>query len=78
MSKRFSVLAAALVVSGRSDLTTFIGCSSSRRMLEIPTEQVDDPSIEERTRLVFDDSDEGVLRREHANFAIPCDFPFDP
>jgi len=77
MSKRFSVLAAALVVSGRSDLTTFIRCSSSG-MLELPTEQVDDPSIEERTRLVFDDSDEGVLRREHANFAMPCDFPFDP
>ena len=47
-------------------------------MLELPTQQVDDPSIDERTRLVFDNSDEGVLRREHANFAMPCDFPFDP
>ncbi len=68
MSKRFSILAAALVASGRSDLTTFIGCSSSRRMLELPTEQVDDLSIEERTRLVFDDSDEGVLETRAREF----------
>jgi len=77
MSKRFSILAAALVASRRSDLTSAIGCPSSR-ILELPAKQIDDLSIEERTRFVYADPEEGVLGADDAYSAMPCDFPFDP
>jgi hypothetical protein len=76
MSKRFSILAAALAASGRSDLTAFIGRSSSR-MRELPTRQVDDISIE-RTRFVYADPEEEVSKSDAAYSFVPSDFPFGP
>jgi hypothetical protein len=56
MSKRFSILAAALVASGRSHLTASLVHSASR-LLELPPRQFDD-LIEERSRPVFADPDD--------------------
>jgi len=50
MSKRFSILAAALVASGRSFSTTSIDRPGPRQ-LELPSRQFDYLSIEERSRL---------------------------
>jgi len=70
MSKRFSILAAALVASGRGHLTATLDRSASRQ-LELPPRQFDHLSIEERSRLVFADPDDGLLGGEDENYAIP-------
>ena len=77
MSKRFSILAAALVASGRSLSTTFIDRPGPRQ-LELPSRQFDYLSIEERSRLAFADPEEGAFGSNDAYSAMPCDFPFDP
>ncbi len=56
MSKRFSILAAALVASGHSLSTIFM--DRSDRVLELQTNGIDDLSIEERSRLAFSDPEE--------------------
>jgi hypothetical protein len=71
MSKRFSILAAALVASGRSHLTVSLDHSASR-LLELPPRQFDDLSIKERSRLVFADLDDGLLGGAGENSA-PCE-----
>jgi hypothetical protein len=73
MSKRFSILAAALVASGRSHSTAFKYHSGSR-LLDLPPRQVDDLSIEERSRLAFVDPDEGQLGSERAASAMPREY----
>jgi len=70
MSKRFSILAAALVASGRSHLTASLDHSASC-LLELPPRRFDDLSINERSRLVFADRDDGLLGGEGENSAIP-------
>ena len=73
MSKRFSILAAALVASGRSHSTAFKYHSGSR-LLDLPPRQVDDLSIEERSRLAFLDTDDGQLGSERATPATPREY----
>ena len=73
MSKRFSILAAALVASGRSHTTAFKYHSGSR-LLDLPPREVDDLSIEERSRLAFVDTDEGQLASERAASAMPREY----
>lgn len=73
MSKRFSILAAALVASGRSHSTAFIYHSGSR-LLDLPPRQVDDLSIEERSRLAFVNPDEGQRGSERAASAMPREY----
>ena len=73
MSKRFSILAAALVASGRSNTTAFKYHSGSR-LLDLPPREVDDLSIEERSRLAFADPDEGQLGSERAASALPREY----
>jgi hypothetical protein len=63
MSKRYSILAAALVASGRSHLTVVVG-SSGLRPLELRSN--DDLSIEERSRLAFVDREDSPTLREPA------------
>ena len=66
MSKRFSILAAAaFVASGRSH-SAACKYHSGSRLLDLPPGQVDDLSIEERSRLAFVDPDEGQLGNERA------------
>ena len=66
MSKRFSILAAALVASGRGHTTAFKYHSGSR-LLDLPPREVDDLAIKERSRLGFVDPDEGQLGSERAD-----------
>jgi hypothetical protein len=73
MSKRFSILAAALVTSGRGHTTAFKYHSGSR-LLDLPPGQVDDLSIEERSRLAFADPDEGQLGSARAASALPREY----
>jgi hypothetical protein len=73
MSKRFSILAAALVASGRSHTTAFSYHSGSR-LLDLPPRDVDDLSIEERSRLAFVDPDEGQLGSERTASAMPSGY----
>ena len=73
MSKRFSILAAALVASGRSHSTASKYHSGSR-LLDLPPRQVDDLSIEERSRLAFVDPDEGQLGSERAPSAMSREY----
>jgi len=73
MSKRFSILAAALVASGRSHTTAFKYHSGSR-LLDLPPRQVDDLSIEERSRLAFVDPDEGQLGSERPASPMPREY----
>ena len=71
MSKRFSILAAALVASGRSHSTFKY---RRLRLLDLPPGQVDDVSIEERSRLAFVDPDEGQLGSGYAASAMPREY----
>ena len=73
MSKRFSILAAALVASGRGHTTAFKYHSGSR-LLDLPPREVDDLSIEERSRLGFVDPDEGQPASERADSAMPREY----
>ena len=73
MSKRFSILAAALVASGRTLSTTF-NDHPGPRLLELPSRQFDYLSIEERSRLAFADPDEGQLGSERAASALPREY----
>ena len=69
MSKRFSILAAALVASGRSLSTTLI--DRSGRLSRLQAEQDEDLSIEEIRRFVFVDLEEGRLGHERVNPVQP-------
>jgi hypothetical protein len=73
MSKRFSILAAALVASGRSHSAAFKYHSGSR-LLDLPSSQVDDLTIEERSRLAFIDPDERQFGNERAASAMPREY----
>jgi hypothetical protein len=73
MSKRFSILAAALVASGRSHSAAFKYHSGSR-LLDLPPRQVDDLMIEERSRFAFVDPDEGQLGSEPADSTMPREY----
>jgi hypothetical protein len=69
MSKRFSILAAALVASGRSLSTTLI--DRSGRLIRLQAEQDEDLSIEEIRRFAFIDLEEGRLGHGRANSVRP-------
>ena len=73
MSKRFSILAVALVASGRGHTTAFKYHSGSR-LLDLPPREVDDLSIEERSRLAFVEPDEGQLGSEREDSASPPEY----
>jgi hypothetical protein len=73
MSKRYSILAAAVVASGRGDTTGFKYHSGSR-LLDLPPREVDDLAIKERSRLGFVDPDEGQLGTGRADSATPREY----
>ena len=73
MSKRFSILAAAFVASGRSH-STAVKYHSGSRLLDLPPGQVDDLSIEERSRLAFVDPDVGQLGSERVASTLPREY----
>jgi hypothetical protein len=61
MSKRFSILAAALVASGRSH-STIISDRLDPRPAYDRARRIEDLSIEERGRYAFDDPEEETPR----------------
>ena len=73
MSKRFSIIAAALVSSGRCLSTTVIDRSGAQ-LLELQTKPIDDLSVEERSRIAFADPEEWPLRNEGVNSVVPRAF----
>lgn len=75
MSKRFSILAAALVASGRSLSTTFI--DRSGHLIKLQTQQDEDLSTEEMKRFLVD-LEEGRLGHERVDPLQPRTLPLVP
>jgi hypothetical protein len=69
MSKRYSILAAALVATGRSSATTFLDQSAVLRP-DSPAGRIDDLSIEERSRRAFANPEESAPGRDPALSAV--------
>jgi hypothetical protein len=69
MSKRYSILAAALVASGRSSATTFLDQSTVLGP-DSPAGKIGDLSIEERSRRAFANPEEWPSRRDPAMSAV--------
>jgi hypothetical protein len=69
MSKRYSILAAALVANGRSSATTFLDQSTVLKP-DRPAGRIDDLSIEERSRRAFADPEEWPPGRDPTMSAV--------
>jgi hypothetical protein len=69
MSKRYSILAAALVASGRSSSTTFLDKSAALRPDSL-VGRIDELSIEERSRRAFANPEEWQPGRDPAMAAV--------
>jgi hypothetical protein len=69
MSKRYSILAAALVANGRGSATTFLDQSAVLRP-DSPAGRIDELSIEERRRRGFANLEEWPPGRDAAMSAV--------
>jgi hypothetical protein len=69
MSKRFAIIAAALVAAGRTFPTSLVDRSEERRV-DRAAPVTDELSIEERSRLAFADFEDGLPEREMAEWKI--------
>ena len=69
MSKKYAILAAALVASGRSSATAFLD-RSTVLMPDSPAVRIDDLSIEERSRRAFANPEEWPPGRDPAMSAV--------
>jgi len=69
MSKRYSILAAALVATGRSSSTIFLD-RSGITWRDCEAERIGELSVEEKNRLAFADPEEWPAEQEPAWPAI--------
>ena len=69
MPKKYAILAAALVASGRSSATAFLD-RSTVLMPDSPAVRIDDLSIEERSRRAFANPEEWPPGRDLAMSAV--------